>query len=580
MAGQWQREFFLIMEDPFAVEIGVFELWVDGYSVREATEVRWSQFEAPPSFEEVPEAALRTDADTAEPDLAAKQSAFSDPTAASQDCASDLKAHFWDLLRQDCAQQYEAFEFLEEALKDPVHFLEFCPVQLTPSARLDFVCRYYSLDNNVVRELLRHPSVLRLNLQERKALAELAQIARLAGEKELKVQRITSNLQRALRWVEDEAKRRSKGNRVLLFGADDRDESAASSEVLELEALGESLSLRYRSLVFTLLLKFDLWSKGTQRFATEHVEDIASVLLACNCLPDLGEARTRFQALLYSDVSASPQAFVVAGATSVPSAPTDVTLNDSLRLLHMKMLRPKLNDFKALVYQELDKPQSVNVAVTSSTTTPTVTPRSSRGFFGRGSKKKGEEFKAIIEKIVNALVKGLEKLFSQAGFVSFFVSLADFLETLKTLDAIEQLDFFQRCFNAFELLAEKDQTTSRNQQWPSWIAAFRDFLEMYRACTACALCDVHLKAPTTPASGAVAVAVAGMLDDVEGASRQAPSWSPTPSALAEKMHQSPSTHSGALRDQGGLNDEVLWETMPPPKWPKATHHVLPNKVKL
>ena len=93
----------------------------------------------------------------------------------------------------DIAQQYEAFEFLEAALADPVHFLEFCPVHLTPRQRRDFVRRYYSLDNSVVREILRTPNSMQIRWPHqgggRKDALDIAKITKESGEKTLKVQR-------------------------------------------------------------------------------------------------------------------------------------------------------------------------------------------------------------------------------------------------------------------------------------------------------------------------------------------------------------------------------------------------------
>ncbi|CAJ1339684.1 unnamed protein product, partial [Effrenium voratum] len=106
---------------------------------------------------------------------------------------------------QDCAQQYEAFEFLEEALTDPIHFLEICPVQLPREVRQEFLCKYYSLDNRIVREILRQPNLLNLKLQgggDKRAMGELEQIAKSCQQRSMKVARILMNLQRVARWIE------------------------------------------------------------------------------------------------------------------------------------------------------------------------------------------------------------------------------------------------------------------------------------------------------------------------------------------------------------------------------------------
>lgn len=287
MAGQWQKEFFLITEDPFAVDMSVFCLWLEGYSVPEAADKRRERFR-------------RADV------------ALVTPPAESA-ASPELFHRFGDLLAQDCAQQYEAFEFLEAALADPVHFLEFCPVHLAPSARRQLVSRYYSLDSAVVREVLRLQNAMRLQVSAGgKEPPEIEQIARASGAKVLKARRVLSNLQRACRWVEHAAQRHSHGHLGVATGPDGDQaasyslahggpasssarlhSSSVESSVLfvpEFEALGELLLMRYRSLTYVLLYRFDLWSKASQGMQCEQVEDIGAMLLAIGGVVTRGAA--------------------------------------------------------------------------------------------------------------------------------------------------------------------------------------------------------------------------------------------------------------------------------------------------
>lgn len=258
MAGQWQRDFFLITEDPFAVDLGTLDLWVEGYSVHEATDVRWRDIE---------ESALAVAGGLAHGRVKTNQEL-------NEDCLA--------LLSQDCAQQYEAFEFLEEALADPIHFMEICPVQLPREVRQIFLRKYYSLDNQIVREILRQPSVLNIKLQgggDKKAMFEIDQIARTTEQRSMKVARIVMNLQRVCRWLEHAACSCSRPEEA------EATYPAGRLLVPEMEALQEPLCWRYRSLSFLLLNKFDLNSKFSRSLQTEHIEDVAAILLAVGGVP-------------------------------------------------------------------------------------------------------------------------------------------------------------------------------------------------------------------------------------------------------------------------------------------------------
>ena len=271
MAGQWQRDFFLITEDPFAVDLSTLDLWVEGLSVREATERRWR--------------------DVAEsPALAVTGS------LAHQRSNSAERENCMALLAQDCAQQYEAFEFLEEALTDPIHFIDFCPVQLTRDVRKTFVSKYYSLDDQILREILRQPNILNMKLQgggDKKAMFEVDQIARSTEQRAMKVCRIVMNLQRVGRWIEHATARHGEENGVPYPGG--------RLHVPEMEALQEPLCWRYRSLIFVLLAKFDLSSKLSKSLQTEHIEDVAAILLAVGGMPEAAE-RSRLLPILGDEV--------------------------------------------------------------------------------------------------------------------------------------------------------------------------------------------------------------------------------------------------------------------------------------
>ena len=272
MAGQWQRDFFLITEDPFAVDLNTLDLWVEGLSVREATERRWRDVVQSPAL------------------------AVTGSLAHHGSTAAD-RENCMALLAQDCAQQYEAFEFLEESLTDPIHFVDFCPVQLTRAVRKIFVRKYYSLDDQIVREVLRQPHVLNMKLQgggDKKAMFEVDQIARATEQRSMKVCRIVMNLQRVGRWIEHAATQRHGE------AEDGAPYPGGRLRVPEMEALQEPLCWRYRSLIFVLLAKFDFGSKLSKALQTEHIEDVAAILLAVGGLPEPSD-RSRLLPILLGD---------------------------------------------------------------------------------------------------------------------------------------------------------------------------------------------------------------------------------------------------------------------------------------
>lgn len=533
MAGQWQREFFLITEDPFAVDLRVFDLWTEGYSVGRAAEVRRELF-----------------------DSAGGGSRLESMASLTSYESERYESQFDDLLRQDCAQQYEAFEFLEAALADPVHFLEFCPVQLSLDARHEFVSRYYSLDEQVVREVLRLPHVLQTKPQvvqgvgtgrgDRKALAELEQIARVSRAEALKVSRIILNLQRACRWVEHAAEKHAAnmssssgddaGNMsgTGAFAAHGR-QGVVSLWVPELEALGEVLCWRYRSLAFVLLLRFDLWGKASQALRGEHIEDVAAVLLTSGGAPmgdnTSGDARRSYVEVLAccgkSSVYGSPSE-MGGGATASPvllsrkGGVLDASTRDNLRQLE-KVLRPKFQEFKQLLVQEIERN-----AQPPSGGTPTYNgvvanedkssqPARAAAFFIPGGKKTNK-----LDQAIHALTLGMASVQSPATFRNFFGTLADFVEKLKQLDSAgPPLDLFQRCYNAMEMLSDRDQAPERKPMWPMWLATWRAFLEFYRACAACVLLNTVGEPTVSTSSPQPSHAEAGStLEPVEGRAQE------------------------------------------------------------
>mmetsp|Transcript_86735 Transcript_86735/g.245961 ORF Transcript_86735/g.245961 Transcript_86735/m.245961 type:complete len:572 (+) Transcript_86735:61-1776(+) len=454
MAGPWQREFFLITEDPFAVNLRVFDNWLEGNSVTEAAEARCSQFGGgrPSVMRTSPSSSTLFAAPAAGGPQGSPDSVrqYSSDTNSEGSRSPVRDRQFGDLLRQDCAQQYDAFEFLQDALTDPVHFLEFCPVQIAPSARHKFICRYYSLDNRVVREVLRCPSVIKLQGGgDAKALKKLGLIAKTANVRTSKAKRIILNLQRACAWV-DHAKTSSN--------------AMAQPPVPALEALGEPLSRRYHSLAFVLLCRFDLWSRATQSLRTENIEEIAAVLLANGAVPPTVVA-----------VATGNQPNRTAASSASPAEGTvlDPSVRDSLRQLETQVIRPKYYDFIALLLQEIAKYEE-----------PIRGHERSLGLFR--SNRTNPFNRNLLDPLIAAL-RMVMALLQSAKFAPFFGALADFAERLKALDFVEPLELFQRCFAALEALSDRETVPARKTLWPEWLQAWRTFLDFLGACTACLL---------------------------------------------------------------------------------------------
>lgn len=529
MAGKWQRDFFLITEDPFAVDFSTLELWVEGYSVREAAELRWnrdfvSTVKQPRGHDKSSRGVTATPTISppyTTPPSASAVSAVSDQAGGrlsliAGDPTFHLRLQFMDLLRQDCAQQYEACEFLEDALADPLHFLEFCPVQLELPARRLFIERYYSLDSKCLRELLRNSNVLNIKLQgggDRKAVAEVEGMARTSGERSLKVARILMNLQRACRWVEQAASQRlSTGGNALsahqsrsqLTNPANRCYPWARLAIPELEALGEPLCWRYRSLAFVLLHRFDFSSKTLQTLRSEHIEDVAALILACGSIPGSG-----FPGMLdvlvggdhetsSSHLNSERSSPGIAASLRQDSV-FDPIVREGLRQLDFKVLRPKFNDFKTLVLQQFENRAAEITTVAgfqgASTAVPPVQsdePLRTGSFaavsVGRSVFSRFVRLKtARLETVIHALSPCLVCLQSPSEFSIFFNILADFVERLQSVDSAEPLEVFQVCYSAMEQIAEKEQAEVRKAVWPHWLQCWRTFLEFFRAATACAL---------------------------------------------------------------------------------------------
>eukprot|EP00929_Paragymnodinium_shiwhaense_P019904 TRINITY_DN13426_c0_g1_i2.p1 TRINITY_DN13426_c0_g1~~TRINITY_DN13426_c0_g1_i2.p1 ORF type:complete len:568 (-),score=75.83 TRINITY_DN13426_c0_g1_i2:316-2019(-) len=469
MAGQWQREFFLITEDPFEVDLCVFNLWLEGNSVKEAAAARYAQF------------------DTA-----------SAVGTSSTDTFQQLK----DLLRQDCAQQYEAYEFLEGALADPVHFLEFPPVQLAPAARRDFVTRYYSLDSVVVREVSRMIANLQRVCQWVERAASLANASKPGS----------------LHWQNVDSTTSDDGSNCMVEWPQ-ASEGASVGQVLpflpELEALGEPLIWRYRSLAFVLLCRFDLWSKASLALPCEHVEDVASVLLAVGGLPDVSSI---VEVLTYRAMVERPtlerQCTSEREDRRLPSAsaaraggPLDSMVRECLRQLDSKVLRSKHSEFKAILLQEIERQNESSPSMYPDTAPspsvagiPARTADWSQRFFARGPRM-GRLKTTKVDPTVLALGAGISSMLSPVSFQSFFGFLADFVEKLRQLDSSEPLELFQRYYSAVEVMADKEQDSKRKTAWPDWVRAWKIFLEFYRACAACAFVTKGSPSVASPGRG-------------------------------------------------------------------------------
>lgn len=518
MAPQWQREFFLITEDPIAFDLRVFDLWIEGHSVDQAAEMRWRCFDT--------EVKINMTGRSSEPVADGDQHCAKDDESRSP--ATLLQ--FQELLHQDSMQQYEAFEFLESALADPVHFLQFCPVQLSLSVRRTFLTRFYSLDGRVVREVLRHANLFSIRpsgSDSKKAMAAFEQIARACNSNAFTVSRHVLNLQRVCRWIERIAEQR----RPVVYGSSrgpfssgasvETSEAFTAGDSLtltipvapELEALGEPLSSRYRALAFVLLCKFDLSSKTSALLSAEHIEDIATVLLECGGVPSAPESRLHVVEVLlaWGEPTSLPAAVPLGALASAMRAGSvlDEAVQHRLRDLERNVLRPRLREFKEQLELVIERTQEHGRAPSfhddaAGVRSPAADSRGGhpfrRGLFTLARGGKGQ-----IEPMITALIAGVASLHNPQRFLlDFFGTFSDFMERLKKMSSSEPLELFQRCYTALELLGDQEQVPHKKTLWPGWLAAWLTFLEFYRACAACVLTapsTTSIDSPKTPQQG-------------------------------------------------------------------------------
>jgi len=274
---------------------------------------------------------------------------------------------------------------------------------------------------------------------DRKAKAEVDHIAKLKNVTRLKVTRILENLQRACRWVEEAASQRS------------------TDPLPELEALGEQLCGRYRSLAYVMLLRFDLWGKATQPLQTEHIEDIAAILLASGGV--FSDSRERCVEVL----SCAPS-----------GTGLDASVRENLKQLQTKVIQPKFNDLKTLILQEIERHAEPAPSVAQSRR------NFFRGWTGQTTKSKVPDFLA-------ALVNGMSSLGNPRQFKSFFGTLADFAEKLRQLNPSDLEYLFQSFYTAVEIWGDRELASTIRASWPDWLHAWLVFLEMYRVCAVCVL---------------------------------------------------------------------------------------------
>merc|ERR550534_631322 len=130
------------------------------------------------------------------------------------------KARF-ELMLKDTAQQYEAYEALEQQFGDPSKFLEFCPVQMGRNIRQEAIERFYALNGTIVREhVFRtlqsqkercsscHSVVFRRQADDTEDLANTAKahnrrICEKTSLRPFPVARTTANIKRFMQWLEE-----------------------------------------------------------------------------------------------------------------------------------------------------------------------------------------------------------------------------------------------------------------------------------------------------------------------------------------------------------------------------------------
>ncbi|CAE8637033.1 unnamed protein product, partial [Polarella glacialis] len=170
----------------------------------------------------------------------------------------------------------------------------------------------------------------------------------------------------------------------------------------------ETLCWRYRSLAFVLLCRFNLSTKVTGLLRSEHVEDVAAVLLAAGGVPDATEARFRvLDILVGSDpehilgvvgvVSASV-GFLSASAAVRQNGVLDIAVRDNLRMLDSKVLRPRFNDFKNLLLQELNEHRGPDGPPTPSMPSTGIAPPG--GATGKDQPKEGVGSNTLVGQVI------------------------------------------------------------------------------------------------------------------------------------------------------------------------------------
>lgn len=345
---------------------------------------------------------------------------------------------------------------------------------------------------------------------------EVDQIARASEQRSMKVCRIIMNLQRVGRWIEHATQR---------HGEDEIPYPGGRLHVPEMEALQEPLCWRYRSLIFVLFAKFDLSSKLSKTLQTEHIEDVAAILLAIGGLPEPTD-RSRLLPILRGDEVLTSYS----AASTLRQSVLDGNVREQLQQLDKHVLRRRFDDFKAILVQELEQRGeqrgeremnerlnqsqqslpggsgggSAGAGVSGGGISAGALPDESRvgGLVGAGMTffrggRLGKLKSSKLDPMVAALTAGVATLHSVSEFSSFFGFLAEFVEKLRQFDAVDPLDVFQRYYTAMETLAERDKTEDRkrNELWPGWLEAWCKFLEFYRACAACLLSSHPLSHP-------------------------------------------------------------------------------------
>jgi len=270
MAGEWQREFFLITEDPFYLDQNLFQMWLDGKSVDEATNLRAQNIEA---------RGMRRSSLRIFSGLGRKN-----------------EAH--ELMLKDTALQYEAYEAIEVQLGEPAKFLAFCPVQMEMGMRQEAITRFYALNEVIVREHVILTTTRRAHFlgipfcciasssgpDTKEDIANTAkahnrQICERTQLPPFQVARTTANIQRVSKWLDD-------WHPPCSLRPTQGDEEELSSWDTLCEIFSPLIGGQYFRVIFFIVHRFDLQgSRHLRVCAWSQIDDVLNLLFTSRMCP-------------------------------------------------------------------------------------------------------------------------------------------------------------------------------------------------------------------------------------------------------------------------------------------------------